>query len=499
MSAVIKPEFDHSTVEIGDYLSSLWENSPLGILVFDQNCFVIDVNRTYLDFFQIQKEDLIGLSAIEALNHIYLRWDVEGAIETDVKGTYWYYGFGTLKNGRKVRAKIRDISLFDSDNKQIRTIREVEFLDDDLEEDAVKTNNTSSYGLMSLVRNLSDIDIFANHSKAILILDLNMRICYYNRHCQEILGLRKREMLKKYIWELAYNHVVSTDINVTNQEVLNGTSESYRQKGHVALKDGRHLEILFEMYPIRLNRKTISGILLAIENIDEEKQNRRNELRNRFNLIGEMSANLANEIRNPMTTIRGLAQILSERYPRESSHFQLIMEEIDQADQVIAAYLNLNPNQPSYCEYLDIAAVLRESVNLLLPGIFTNSVRVILDNSRGDEYVVWGDRQQLKQALINLILNAMEASQPGQMIKVTGTRQNDHWIAVIADSGCGIPEEKLDRTFMPGYTTKENRKGLGLPVALRIIQDHNGDISVDSIEDQGTKVTITLPLVKNEQ
>jgi signal transduction histidine kinase len=229
-----------------------------------------------------------------------------------------------------------------------------------------------------------------------------------------------------------------------------------------------------------------------------EQQLRRVE---RFSALGEMSAALAHEIRNPLGSIRGTAEILRDDFrPSDGKYefLEILIKETDRLNRVVEDFLRLaKPVEPDR-ELFRIDSDLREIVALLHPEARARGVVLALDAPEPVE--LSGDREKLKQVFLNLLLNALQATDRGGEITVVvgcsnGNGEFRHAQVTVLDNGSGIDPALLPRIFEPFFTTKQGGTGLGLAIAQRIIESHGGTITVESRAGQGSSFTVTLPLV----
>ena len=143
---------------------------------------------------------------------------------------------------------------------------------------------------------------------------------------------------------------------------------------------------------------------------------------------------------------------------------------------------------------LDASELLRDILRFLLPDAGRRKIGATVD---GPEVIISGDKDLLRQALLNILMNALEAMPAGGELHVSSAAQGGDCVIRIQDSGVGIPPEKLDQIFQLYYTTKENGSGIGLAQTFRAIQLHGGRIQVDSKKDLGTVFTIYIPLLES--
>lgn len=219
----------------------------------------------------------------------------------------------------------------------------------------------------------------------------------------------------------------------------------------------------------------------------------RSVLLSKFSMVGEMSASIAHEVRNPMTTVRGLAQLLSIEHPEKSGLYELMIEEIDRANQTLSQFLSLAQNTNPVPAEVEISVVLQRAIDMMYGVSLKQGVRVFTEPHPGIR--VFGDEEKLTQVFMNILENALEASRQGDTVEVV-TEIVDHCVWVkFTDQGCGIEDCIAPHIMEPFFTTKDSSPGLGLSVAYKIIQDHNGDLHIDSRVNEGTTVSVSLPLL----
>lgn len=212
--------------------------------------------------------------------------------------------------------------------------------------------------------------------------------------------------------------------------------------------------------------------------------------------IGELAANVAHEINNPLTSIIGFVELMKEYNDMDliKNRLEIIEHESIRARNIVRELLNFARKRPLQLSDVDINSLVREVILLTMAHAKTGRVEIIEDY--GDIPKMIGDPNQIKQVFINIINNAIHAMPEGGKLYIqTSSADNDITI-VFKDTGMGIPADVLPRVFEPFFTTKrEKGTGLGLSISYRIIQDHGGRIEVESYEGKGTAFTITLPVL----
>ncbi len=225
--------------------------------------------------------------------------------------------------------------------------------------------------------------------------------------------------------------------------------------------------------------------------LEIEEQLRRAD---RLSALGELSAGMAHEIRNPLGSIRGTAEILKDGIDPADKRYefaQILIKEVDRLNRVVQDFLDFSRPATPRRESFDVLEALREVLLLTRQPAQKNRVETLLEGE--GKLAVAGDREQLKQAFLNLVLNALQAMPEGGTLKILAAAAEAEVRILFADSGQGIPAESLDRIFNPFFTTRSEGTGLGLAITHRIIQGHGGRIEVESRPGEGTVFTLHLP------
>ncbi|WP_134703432.1 ATP-binding protein [Ammoniphilus sp. YIM 78166] len=212
--------------------------------------------------------------------------------------------------------------------------------------------------------------------------------------------------------------------------------------------------------------------------------------------MGELAAGIAHEIRNPLTTLKGFIQLLKQEHP-SMSHSKLLLEELERIEGITNQLLSLAKPQAIQLMRTDLVMLLQNTIEILTPQAHLNNVLVKINLGEMDESLyILCEANQLKQAFINLLKNAIESMPNGGLVQLTLNKEsNTHVRLTMQDQGCGIPQELLPRLGEPFYTLKEKGTGLGLMICYKIIKEHQGTILLESKVGEGTKVRIELPLL----
>ncbi|MDD3580119.1 MAG: ATP-binding protein [Desulfobacca sp.] len=220
-------------------------------------------------------------------------------------------------------------------------------------------------------------------------------------------------------------------------------------------------------------------------------------------LVGKLAAGVAHSIRNPLTSVK--IRLFSLRRtlnldPSQQEDLEVISEEIRHIDTIVRNFLEFSRPPKPKMQKVSPSEVVDQALQLLQHRLETYNVTIKLIRSRRLPEI-WADPDQLKEVLVNLLVNACEAMGDGGLITITETEDfvetsGPVMIIQVSDNGPGIPESMHDKVFQPFYSSKEEGTGLGLSIAARIIQEHGGWIDLNSQEGQGTTFIINLPFRK---
>jgi signal transduction histidine kinase/HAMP domain-containing protein len=330
--------------------------------------------------------------------------------------------------------------------------------------------------------------IVENVEVGILTLDSNQYVTSFNGVARTLLKISEEPSV----------HLPLTNFLYAFPELHKAISPSMQTKRwseYVSLeRDGRSLTYRLALYPISSGRE--GGHILTIEDLTDRVNFRQRRARfERLASLGRLSAGIAHEVRNPLTGISLLLDELHDRLlanPADQKLIQRALQEIERLEGLVNELLNFASLPDPRLAPGDIATVLRDTLFLLSKQFQNQQIQLhenipeVLLHPRMD-----GDR--LKQAILNLLTNALSAMPSGGEIWVKAERTSEGCQITIRDTGHGIPADRQALIFEPFYTTKGEGTGLGLSITHTIIASHGGRIEVQSREGEGTEFKVYLP------
>jgi signal transduction histidine kinase len=210
--------------------------------------------------------------------------------------------------------------------------------------------------------------------------------------------------------------------------------------------------------------------------------------------VGHLAASLAHEIKNPLAGISGAIQVIRESLPGEHPHRPIlgeILKQIDRLDGTVKDLLVYARPRPPRFQRCDLNRLIDRVLTVLHDEPEVRKVRI--DRVESEKLDLYADEGQLEQLLINLLLNAAQASSAGQVVRLSASSGPDGLGLLIEDHGVGMDDELLRQAFEPFFTTKARGTGLGLPICRRIVEAHGGTIGIHSLPGKRTTVTVRLP------
>ncbi len=323
-------------------------------------------------------------------------------------------------------------------------------------------------------------EVVDNVPSGLLTTDLVGRLLFFDKAAEEITGKMASAIRGEDIRNIFHFLQDDLEINRTDGEIPYG--QSRRVVGLTVTK-------------LRNSEGVHTGYIGIFKDLTEVKRMQEEMRRQeKWAMIGEMSANMAHEIRNPLASLRGSVDMLknsSLTTEQKNSLMEIALSEMDRLNRIITDFLSYSkPTRPEM-EHLDLRESLDEMLEVLGAAV---PEKVRLDTDFEDEVQIYGDPHRLRQVYLNLALNAFDAMGGEGTLSIRSYKLGKYAGVCFSDTGPGVPYENREKIFFPFFTTKETGTGLGLSIAARIVEDHGGMIRLDSDACEGSAFTVFLPL-----
>ncbi|HDZ62179.1 MAG TPA: PAS domain-containing protein [Nitrospirae bacterium] len=326
-------------------------------------------------------------------------------------------------------------------------------------------------------------NILQSVPSGVVSTDNSMVIKSINQSAENILGVKAVDVINRDFEEIFDEPLIG---------IMRNSVAVSRGEYLYHAKNSRNIWLGVTVSQLKNAANEAMGRILVFTDLTEVKALQvQVELKKRLTQLGEMSAGIAHELRNPMSVIAGYAKLLSKKVAEnEKETVDAILTEISSIDKIISEFLAFAKPTDVNKTALDLKQMIKETSKAALGINDKMKVTIDADNS----VPVMADEVLLRQALSNLFVNAFESMPEGGTLDIKLEYSQDKVELKIKDTGEGIPDDIIQKVFLPFYTSKANGIGLGLAIAQKVVISHGGSIEVDSKEGEGTTFLITLPL-----
>jgi PAS domain S-box-containing protein len=336
---------------------------------------------------------------------------------------------------------------------------------------------------------------------AISVVDLDGRVLYWNEGAKRIYGYEKEEVLGKKLSDFLYPR--DTESRVKEERSVEGLMARVK-KGEVVsnvevkrqTKEGREIITSMTISPLRDAEGRIIGASRICKDVTHlKKAEERLVLTERLSSLGELTAGVAHELRNPLAGIKINTQMLSRKKDLSEIDRRLLENTvggIEKIQRIVDDMLHFAKPKASHFKQEEMNEVVEKSLAILQARLKKTNILSVFEPGRGLPRVTM-DVHQIQQVLINIMLNAIQAMEKGGTLTIRTFSINRNGVGVeVKDTGAGIPESHLKKIFDPFFTTKSEGTGLGLSISAKILENHGAVIDVVSDEEKGSTFTISF-------
>lgn len=312
----------------------------------------------------------------------------------------------------------------------------------------------------------------------------------------QILAMQPLSILGRHVTELGF--FTNDEWNTARQQLDAGLV--VRGELEEAFIAGTERSLGFAVSPLATLEGVSSGYTLIFQDLTEMKKLESElRLKDRMAAVGELSAGIAHEIRNPLAAIAGSVQVLKGSQsltPQEQRLMSIVLKESERLNKSISDFLRFVRPQEKRAVEFDVAASLSETLDLLVNSSELHARHEIRREIAPPSLAILGDADQIRQVFWNIARNALQAMPNGGVLTVRTKVDNGAYNITFADNGRGMSYADIQRLFQPFRTNFPSGTGLGMAISYRIVQEHGGRIEVSSREGSGTSITVSLPVGK---
>lgn len=470
-------------VEMKQRLESLFEESVDALCIIQPNGIIIDVNQAFERLYGWPRDELIGKEIPNVPDELqedrYRRWTL-AAQGTRIEA---YETKNLDRYGNVIDVSLSLFPIRDGQGNVVavsgsaRDIRERKQFERALRDSEMK------------YRTIAD-----NANDLIAIVDVSGIIRYASPSHVTVFGVDSTELEGT----VAVSWIYAADVPLFMDALAHTaqTKSACDIECRIRHRNGTLFSLETRGMPVIDEDGGVSKFILVSRDITVRKQTEELLLQSvKLSVAGQLAAGIAHEIRNPMTSIKGFVQLLQAQAPTYQNYYVIMLSELERIQRIISEFLLLAKPQTDTAHAVDVHGLLNYVVDLIQAEAVMRGIEICTDFAMHEGTVVRGEPDRLRQALLNIVKNAMDAMPDGGTVYICWRAKGEQDIEVsIRDTGEGIPEDQLNRIGEPFYTTKQTGTGLGLMVTQNIIREHNGTIQFRSELGVGTEVLITLPI-----
>lgn len=334
-----------------------------------------------------------------------------------------------------------------------------------------------------------ELELFFELSHDLLcVVDYDSCFKRVNQAFESLLGYSKDEIVGTKVHDYVHPEDIHL-LSIENNTRLNDNITLVNYVTRILCKDGSYKWIEWTNTPVQEEQL----FCVVGRDISERKKTQQEMARlDRLDLIGQMGAGIAHEIRNPMTTIRGYLQLLGAKSELRAYKptLETMISELDRANSIITEFLSLAKSIPTEQRPQNINDILRKLYPLLEADTFSQNKQIVLETQETPDISM--DDKEISQLILNLCRNGLEAMEERGTLTIRTYTDDEDVVLSIQDEGYGIPSEYFDKLGTPFYTTKENGTGLGLATCYSIANRHNSKIDIES-GPNGTIFNVRFP------
>lgn len=377
----------------------------------------------------------------------------------------------------------------------------------------IRDRSGKPVGTLGIAHNLSDLrrledelntknrfmaNILHDSADAILTMDPEDTVTSWNRGAEAIFGYGAAEVIGKPVRILLPPELREARELDHLRERFHATGVLRNIQTERVTKDGRRIQVIFTRTAIRDEQGSIVGSSSVLKDVTSDR-NLERQMADAEHLatLGQLSAGLAHEIKNPLAGIKGAIEVIRDSIPASDMHREIlgdVLHEVNRIDKIVRDLLNYAKPKPPTHSAVDLVEMAQRIIAMVAKSAKDDAPAIRLCRLTPVSTFT-GDETQLEQVLLNLLLNAQKATPSGGDVEVRLSQIDGAVRIEVEDHGPGISEEVRKKLFQPFFTTRTDGTGLGLAICLKNVQYHGGTIEVHSEIGRGAKFVVTLPLL----
>lgn len=326
-----------------------------------------------------------------------------------------------------------------------------------------------------------------NSNDVIGVWDAKAKLQFMTDNVKQLLGYDSTDLLYDR-WE----KLTTTEELVYVKKSLNFETKHQVFNANILNHKGNIVFCKLLMEKVIDKKSNLTYYISIIKDISDQTELKNIALEaEKTSLTGQFAAGIAHEIRNPLTSLKGFLQLLQSGISEKDVYYQIMIEEIDKIEMITSDLLLISKPLIDERKNESIYSMIHDVIVLLNSQAQLRNIKITLPEI--EEWSIKCDRAQIKQVFINIIKNAIEATEPSGQVNVKIKKKDLNIHVYIIDEGFGVPEQLIHKINEPFFTTKESGTGLGLMISNKILKEHQGELKLSRNKDKGSTFEIILP------
>ncbi|MFA1822151.1 ATP-binding protein [Virgibacillus oceani] len=327
-----------------------------------------------------------------------------------------------------------------------------------------------------------------HHHDLIAVWDREGRVIFISKTVEELLGYKKADLAGTK-W---YEKISKDDKQYIKSKFNYHSSKSQTFSIHLINKDGKYIWTECTAAKLYDEKNEKHYYIATLKDISDKKEAEEMMIRSeKMSIAGQLAAGVAHEIRNPLTSLKGFIQLLQAGVNRKEAYYKIMIEEIEKMENITSELLFVSKPLTDHKKEESLETMLQDITVLLKPQAELKGIDIQYDIP--ESIMVYCDRSQIKQVLINLVKNAIEAMDEGGMIQLKAVIDDSAISLSIIDEGSGIPQEIIHKLGEPFFTTKQSGTGLGIMISKQILEQHGAMLDIKQNTGKGSTFLIRFP------
>lgn len=328
-----------------------------------------------------------------------------------------------------------------------------------------------------------------NSNELITVWDRFGKAIFISKSVERVLGYTSAD-LQEGSW---YDKVSKEDVNNIKKYFTNQANTRHLFNINIRNKYGKYIWAECAISKIIDQENDTFLYVSMVKDISDKKEAEELMIRSeKMSVAGQLAAGIAHEIRNPLTSLKGFMQLLQAGVNRKEEYYKIMIDEIEKMESITSELLFISKPLTNNKQDETVETMVHEIVALLSPQAHLKNVDIEWESK--DNHLVFCDRSQIKQVLINIVKNAIEALETDGTIEIIISKADEELEIAIIDDGPGIPIEIIHKLGEPFFTTKKSGTGLGLMITKQILEKHGGRLEISQNVHAGSTFKIVLPL-----